>query len=497
MRKKLLSIMFVFAIGLSSISITTASTDIGDWSEDIRLTFNDGRSLFPAIAVEGNNIHVAYIDNEGAGYLEMFLWYINSRDRGNTWNPPICLVSGPSTKALHPKIAVNGSNIHVIWCESDDKRIHYIRSTDNGNTWSPEIAITPIMYDNFPNWDIGVYENNLHVVYSDSNHKLSYIHSNDNGFTWSVPEILIPNRSVSIETAIAVNENNVHIVWRDTERAGHLIPDIFYIKSRDNGVTWEKDINITSTPTNSNYYVDIAHNNDYIYVVYGHKESKRQVYFSYSEDNGNTWVKNIKLSNSTHNIFDPAISAENDNIYIVWEDDRDKGGSLEIYFKSSFDRGNTWSVDTRLTVAPETSVSPDIVVNENMVHVVWADYRDGNHEIYFKQILLPFPSISAGVDINPNTFNLKSKGRWIACYITMNSSYDVNDIDISTVILEDTIPAEWGDIQGDTLMVKFDRSEVEDMLSPGTYNLKVTGELTDGTKFEGYSDGIRAIDPVK
>ncbi|UCE36443.1 MAG: hypothetical protein JSW00_13095 [Thermoplasmata archaeon] len=99
------------------------------------------------------------------------------------------------------------------------------------------------------------------------------------------------------------------------------------------------------------------------------------------------------------------------------------------------------------------------------------------------------------IDIDPDTLNLKSKGRWITAYINLNSPYDVNDIDISTVILEDTIPAEWGDIQNNTLMVKFDRSEVENMLSPGTYNLKVTGELMDGTAFEGYSDEIRVIEP--
>jgi uncharacterized delta-60 repeat protein len=98
------------------------------------------------------------------------------------------------------------------------------------------------------------------------------------------------------------------------------------------------------------------------------------------------------------------------------------------------------------------------------------------------------------IDIDPDTINLKSKGRWITCYIDLPDN-DVNDIDISTIHLEDTIPAQWGDIQGDTLMVKFDRSEVEDMLSPGTYNLKVSGELVDGTGFEGYSDEIRVIEP--
>ncbi|UCG69536.1 MAG: SBBP repeat-containing protein, partial [Thermoplasmata archaeon] len=107
----------------------------------------------------------------------------------------------------------------------------------------------------------------------------------------------------------------------------------------------------------------------------------------------------------------------------------------------------------------------------------------------------PWVRPKASIDIDPDTLNLKSKGRWITCYIDLPFGYDVNDIDIETIILEEAIPAEWGDVQNTTLMVKFDRSEVEDLLSPGTYNLKVTGEFTDGMVFEGYSDEIRVIEP--
>lgn len=120
--------------------------------------------------------------------------------------------------------------------------------------------------------------------------------------------------------------------------------------------------------------------------------------------------------------------------------------------------------------------------------------------------------INATIDIDPDTLNLKSNGRWITCYIELPGGYDVRDIDASTILLEDGLPPildpKYGfvksedsyimDHDNDTIlerMVKFDRSEVEDMLSPGTYNLKVTGELVDGTMFEGYSDEIRVIEP--
>ncbi|UCE73264.1 MAG: right-handed parallel beta-helix repeat-containing protein [Methanomassiliicoccales archaeon] len=120
--------------------------------------------------------------------------------------------------------------------------------------------------------------------------------------------------------------------------------------------------------------------------------------------------------------------------------------------------------------------------------------------------------IEAAIDIDPDTLNVKSKGRWITCYIELPEGYDVRDIDASTILLEDSLSPildpKFGfvksedsyimDHDDDTIlerMVKFDRDAVEEMLPPGIYNLKVTGEMTDGTVFEGYSDEIWVIDP--
>ena len=115
------------------------------------------------------------------------------------------------------------------------------------------------------------------------------------------------------------------------------------------------------------------------------------------------------------------------------------------------------------------------------------------------------PSVlSADINIDPNTLNLKSKGRWITCYIELPEDYNINEIDITAISLEEILPCALemghslpvGDNDGNGLLelsIKFDRSEVEDILLPGTHNFKVTGELTDGTVFEGYSDEIRVI----
>lgn len=507
MRKKLNSIILILAVGLSCISILTTSTNVGDWSEDIRLTFNDARSIGPAIAVEGNNVHVVYADNEGGGKYDMFLWYINSSDRGNTWNSPICLVNGPPTRISLPKIAVNGINIHVIWLDRNDKKIHYIRSTDNGNTWSIERALTSMAYTSTTNWDIGIFENNLHVVYIDQNYKLSYIQSNDNGITWSVPKVIVPSISRVIESAIAVNENNIYIAFRVTrDRMGKLVGDILYVRSIDNGANWDSEIDISIVPgvDTSSDFPDITVDDDDIFIVYRDNDQggRMQVYLSHSSDNGVTWDKGIRLSNSTSFIVTPAIAAESNDICAVWEDFRDR--NFELYVKSNFNKGTTWSADMRLTNTPESSGWPDIVINEKIVHVVWTEGTPPYREIYYKWMSIPLSVISASVDIKPDTLNLKSKGRWITAYIELPDGYDVNDINITTILLENAIPAEHhpteiGDYDNDgnsDLMVKFDRSDVEDCIGipmdPVTFT--ITGDMVTGESFEG-DDTVRAILP--
>jgi len=115
-------------------------------------------------------------------------------------------------------------------------------------------------------------------------------------------------------------------------------------------------------------------------------------------------------------------------------------------------------------------------------------------------------SIVAGVDIDPDTLNLKSNGKWITVYIELPGDYNVSDIDISTVKLNGEAPAklhptEIGDYDEDgiqDLMVKFYRAHVILMIehmSPHFRQevpLTVMGTLNGGTPFEG-SDTINVL----
>lgn len=113
-----------------------------------------------------------------------------------------------------------------------------------------------------------------------------------------------------------------------------------------------------------------------------------------------------------------------------------------------------------------------------------------NHAVLW----VPEPSIGAEIDIDPNTLNLASKGRWITCYIWLGEDYNVADIDPKSVLLEYEIQAESlrVDEQQQVATARFNREELRAILNAGEVALTITGQLTDRTVFEGI-DVIRVL----
>jgi len=134
-----------------------------------------------------------------------------------------------------------------------------------------------------------------------------------------------------------------------------------------------------------------------------------------------------------------------------------------------------------------TDITESIDLENNVIHGATASLS-----LFGVMVPIPPPQPPVEIEIHPATLNKNSRGKWMTCYIEFSGSYDVNDIDLDTILLENSVPAEqWPTCIGDhdfdgipDLMVKFDLSAVQSIVDLGRVELTVTGEV-GGVAFSG------------
>lgn len=92
------------------------------------------------------------------------------------------------------------------------------------------------------------------------------------------------------------------------------------------------------------------------------------------------------------------------------------------------------------------------------------------------------------VGITPGVINLKSQGKWITALLTFPEGYNIADVDTATILLQGQVPMQqlaWSDEVNREIMLRFDRVDVQAVLSVGNIEVTITGSLTDGISFEG------------
>jgi len=112
---------------------------------------------------------------------------------------------------------------------------------------------------------------------------------------------------------------------------------------------------------------------------------------------------------------------------------------------------------------------------------------------------------ATSIDIDPDSLNLESKGKWITCYIldagtdpTGIDDPEINAIDgnsVGPIVAERFGPGDYdGDGTDDCLMAKFSRADVEDAIkAEGT----IPGMVEIQVEFDGgdYTNDIYAFSP--
>lgn len=296
-----------------------------------------------------------------------------------------------------------------------------------------------------------------------------------NGTWWAGVEIVDKGGSVGEHTALALDGmDNPHITYRDYSNN-----DLKYAFKAEGKWNFEV-VDYSGMP--ASYYNSIAidgRNDPHASYLDGNE------LFKYAKRTGGLWSFEIVDYDISRGESPSLALDSNDNPHISFSGN----GSLNYATRN----GTAWEFEIvdyvggpiRSSLALDTNDDPHISyftkVNGDLMYATKADLT---------------PSHSVSLDINPNTLNLKSKGRWITAYLSAENA-SVSDINISSILLQDTLIPERWDYQGDMLMLKFNRQELIAMLEVGeSVEIKLSGKWKDGTAFEAY-DYIRVINPGK
>src|SRR6188474_1257708 len=225
--------------------------------------------------------------------------------------------------------------------------------------------------------------NNVYVVWQDNttgNYDINFAHSSDNGKSFESVRNLSKNNGTSELPQVTAEGNNVYVVWQDNTTGNY---DINFAHSSDNGKSFESVRNLSKNNGTSELPQVTAEGNN-VYVVWqDNTTGNYDINFAHSSDNGKSFesVRNLSKNNGTSEL--PQVTAEGNNVYVVWQDNTT--GNYDINFKSSSTNGTNFKSTRNLSKNNGTSEFPQIKFFNDVFYVIWNDRTVGTDRIYFRE----------------------------------------------------------------------------------------------------------------
>jgi hypothetical protein len=229
---------------------------LGSWSDNVRVSNDASDCSGPAIAVTGNDGHLVWQDAQALNIV-----YKGSNNRGNTWEiGPEVIPDDDEDSFHHPSIGAGNDVLHATW-DVDSGTGHFIeysKSTDGGASWSFPVDISGDVTNNGDSThpDIAVQGSNLFVVWStlinetatSKTYTIRFNKSANGGVMWLTSSAPIAAPTISkgfinefpVPRVAISDTNTIYVVWHQ----GIGKADVMSSVSTDGGVTW------SATPDN-------------------------------------------------------------------------------------------------------------------------------------------------------------------------------------------------------------------------------------------------------
>ncbi|HZV02224.1 MAG TPA: sialidase family protein [Planctomycetota bacterium] len=353
----------------------------------------------PAIARdEKGALHLAYSSYD-KGSPVPGIFHAASFDGGKTWEPGVN-ISRTGGIASDPAIACGkGQHIVIVWLDTtpgmERPDIYGTFSSDGGKTWEApvDVSLTPGKSME-PSVAIAP-DGTVHVVWadttdSDKGPEIWHALSTDKGATWSTATNISHSLGNAWHPRVACGpKNEVHVCWAD-RLSGHSMPDIFFSTSTDGGKTFSKLLDVSNTrglSTDPDLAVD---DSGTLYLVWAETPSRSSgrwdILFTLSRDGGTSWEKNREMGPTGGRSSQPAVSAREGAVAVVWRDKTGHETNPEICIALSSDGGKSFAEPKDISMTLGASRHPALEISGGRAHVVWEERDKGLSSLRFVSV---------------------------------------------------------------------------------------------------------------
>jgi hypothetical protein len=330
------------------------------------------------------------------------------------WQEPPTIISN-GKRIAYPWITVGPNDVsHMIYFTIDGEVMYTNNETGAFNIGGKRLdsAGTPAQV---PVAAIAVGPNNVigvaYVTVGRDN-TVYFRQSFDGGKNWTPKEQISGGEKAASPHLAYDAASNAHIVWIDN-RCGQGLYNAYYRERFANGLK-----SGTSSPRSScsSYQnrpqITIAGGKPQVAFQHGASRGS-EIYYARLE--GNTWVnQNISVSNNISSQNATITSDGGNNIFIAW-DENVGNVNHEIYFRASFDGGQTWTAKPINMSAGSAGIStaPALTwsAKAQRAIVVWQDEQGGstgNPEIWERQ----FSPVSLDTTFADRISHLTRRSMW-------------------------------------------------------------------------------------
>ena len=377
---------------LAGSSIAAAAPPTPTFAAPVRLGFPNGDDWEPSLAADRYGHVYAfwthYVGYAGAatgdpdpscpscGSPHMDLEI--SADGGVTWTQPNA-VFPTLTRQDDPQIVVDPADGRTLYASymQDNKSSQYVaRSVDFGVTWQT-MLVEPLQRGTDKDI-LAVRGQDVYLVYH-TLQKIFVSYSHDGGGTWTTQNLLNGTTNSqfgqSLPSGGAVDSHGtVYFAWDGVNASGQAkgATNLYVTKSTTGGATWTTslvDVSQAAPQCGCGGWdfwggqmalgLDAS---DRVYVLWNATKVKygpQRVYFAQSTD-GLKWSPMLDVSRApvgANNAFPALVATGNGDVRIAWMDDRngfdagsnDPNARWNTYYRSSTDRGGTWSAESKLS----------------------------------------------------------------------------------------------------------------------------------------------------